>query len=326
MVTPLEIIRPTGKNVTRPKQGGGGMALINAVLCDRYTEALAVAHKCESNRLEFEWQSLPTFLPSLRNELGARLVKPTHARCLPDFARADAAADAFCSMLVMPPEVPLSQPMAIEMLSVLYGTLSKRKKDEDETAMLACAELFNPVNNVIGESTGLWEPVSTRPIVLALAVKARIAKSPFVAASELREEMRKVEYKLHTLYHNVKKWLELMRKADEILFEYDRAAWDAAYARVGRDVVRAMLGMEDGWENECDDGEESPLLPYWRALDDLLKAKKPPPQHIAAAPKPPPERKRIAAAPKPPKRIAAARKRSETKRAKPKQEVKSALM
>jgi hypothetical protein len=71
------------------------------------------------------------------------------------------------------------------------------------------------------------------------------------------------------------------------VFVFDRAAWDAAYAHVGSEVVLAMrdsLYGEEPGEDE-DTGEAIAPSPRWQALDDLLKTKKPSPKRIAAAKK-----------------------------------------
>jgi hypothetical protein len=277
MVTSIVEIIPGGNSVARHKQAGGGMALINHALGD-FAEAIAVAHQCGKESAHSQQVGE---LPTLVSLTGAHripivfdAVKRSHIRLLPDYAKASAAWGKLL-MLTLPPQVPVSHTMAIEMLSVLYGTLSKRKKDDDETAMMACAELFNPIDNILGESTGLWQPISQHPLVLALAIKARIATSPFVAASELREEMVRVRNKLRLLCNQTEAWLDWMKAADRTLFEHDRPAWHTAYARIGSDVVEAMQRAAYGEEpDEDDDGNSIAPSPRWQALDDLVRTRK----------------------------------------------------
>jgi hypothetical protein len=62
-------------------------------------------------------------------------------------------------------------------------------------------------------------------------------------------------------------WLELLTKADEIIFAFDRPAWDAAYAEVNSKiplVMQAQLFDEESYE-------DSEATPRWQALDDLTK-------------------------------------------------------
>jgi len=262
---PVEVI-PAGKNLARRKQGaGGGMTVINETFTE-YIDAITIANRWSQ---ETEYPKAGTGLPTLVYVDGSEQIpslfdalKRTHARLLPDCARANFASDQLLQMLVLPPDIPVSYDMAMEMLGVLYGALSKRKKDEDATAMMACADLFNPIDSILGESTGLWQPVPKHPLILALAVKARIAKSPFVSPSELREEMIAVQKKLRLLFNGLERSLEWLRKADRYLFDHDRAAWEAAYTRVGTALYMPPPGE---WDEEDE--------PYHYALEKLWEAK-----------------------------------------------------
>jgi hypothetical protein len=127
----------------------------------------------------------------------------------------------------------------------LFATLSKRKVDDDNAAMLlaSCADLFNPMNDTIGSPSRLWKPVSKHPVVLALAVKRLIATSKFMPApSELRDTMELVVEKLSSLGACTQMFIEAVEKADAIVFAFDRPAWNASYARVSSQVPLAMQG------------------------------------------------------------------------------------
>jgi hypothetical protein len=265
---PLVEIIPAGKNLARRKQAAtGGMTVINDALTE-YIDAITIADRWSQ---ESEYPKVAAELPTLVGVRGSErtptvfdALKRTHARLLPDCARATFGHLKLVEIMIMPPKIPVSYDTAIEMLGVLYGALSKRKKDEDATAMMACAELFNPIDSILGESTGLWESVPKHPLILALAVKARIAKSPFVSPSELRTEMITVWNKLGLLFNGLDRSLEWLRKADRHLFDHDRAAWEVAYTRVGSDVPLHMP-PPGCWEDEDE--------PYRHALEKLWKVK-----------------------------------------------------
>jgi hypothetical protein len=191
---------------------------------------------------------------------------------------------------------------ALAMLNVLFAAIGKRKNDEESMILLAAAaDMFNPVNDVLA-SAGLLDPVidgsdefkSVKPInrhpaILAIAIKKLIATAKFTSCAELREAMADVQHVV-----GVKQWhlgfmTEAIDRADAMLFEKDRAAWDEIYANVDSKVVLAMrewseLAGEGPSEDEDENGnpEYSPS-PRWQALDDLVKAK-------AAIPKSEPRR------------------------------------
>ena len=57
------------------------------------------------------------------------------------------------------------------------------------------------------------------------------------AVVELREALDKVQQKLAFQKGYLGQWLETLARADTIVFEFDRAAWDAAFANVSSDVL-----------------------------------------------------------------------------------------
>jgi hypothetical protein len=242
-------IVPAGKNVVaRRKQGISGMLVISEALSN-FVEPIGVAGCCAS-----EWHELERYRLWVTEDVANERRKALHARLLPNSGQAHNASHAF-QILRLPPDEPVTHLMAIQMLGVLYGTLGKRRKNEDETAILACADLFNPDDEVLGKATGLWKPVPKHPLILALAIKTRIAKSPFVSPSELRDEMMNVQEKLMSLDRGLDHWLEWMRTTDRHLFAHDRVAWEAAYTNVDSSTVLAMVppvSKMDAYEAELD--------------------------------------------------------------------------
>jgi len=85
--------------------------------------------------------------------------------------------------------------------------------------------------------------------------------------SELREAMKLARGKLDALAGYAGEWLELLKEADEIIFAFDRAAWDAVYANVDSKVPLAMRG--DFYFDE--DGDKP--LPRFEALNVLWEQK-----------------------------------------------------
>jgi hypothetical protein len=81
----------------------------------------------------------------------------------------------------------------------------------------------------------------------------------------LREALAAVERKLSTLAAVVDQWLARAERADEIVFEYDRRAWTAAYAAMNSKVA---LAMRDRLVEEPADNDQSPST-RWQALNAL---------------------------------------------------------
>src|SRR5262249_23580259 len=119
---------------------------------------------------------------------------------------------------------------------------------EADTALwlATCLDSLNQNSNVIGESLGLWKPIAQHPAVLALAVKTLLARQRFLPAPcELRAAMLEVQDKLRSLRLHAWAWLKSLVEIDELLFARDRAAWRAAYERLGGEVALAMTGYID---------------------------------------------------------------------------------
>ena len=118
--------------------------------------------------------------------------------------------------------------------------------------------------------------VPTHPLVLALAIKQLMAEKTFEPAeSELRAALEKVEQRLTLHRSYLSGWLGRLERADEIVFTFDRPAWDRAYANVHSDVPRQMRArlFEDGPGEPNEDGNEIPPSPRWQALNDLWETK-----------------------------------------------------
>jgi hypothetical protein len=218
-----------------------------------------------------------------------------------------AEMDAACEMLqqVTSGHPPVDRVTALSMLNVLFAAIGKRKNDEESAILLTAAgDMFNPVNDVLGCITGV-EAINRHPLVLAIAIKQLIATAKFTSCAELREAMEKVVHSIGISVWHLEYMIATIERADDLLFEKDRATWDAGYARADRETIlmlhrRAEFAGEGPSEDLDENGEpEYPASPRWLALDGLLKAKAP-------------ERKRIAAA----------RKRGNVKRSSPKKRSK----
>jgi hypothetical protein len=134
---------------------------------------------------------------------------------------------------------PINRDVAVQMLGTLIETFSKRKA-ENVALLASCADLFNPVNDIIGR--GLWKPVSKNPAVLAMAIKYLTRTSKFMPTpKELIDAMDVVKSRILLCIHKLSEWVKLMDRADRILFELDRPAWDAAHESSSDDVINALL-------------------------------------------------------------------------------------
>jgi len=273
-----ELVRVPGQGLaptTSARKKGQGLALINSELED-FEQAMTMAHECQK---WMQQSDVNTYLGCERG-LEAKFLeraKKVHGLWFGAVPEAMTAHYHLLQVCCFPPDVPITRGVALQMLSVLFGTLSKKKSDDENAAMLlaACADLFNPINDAVGEASGLWKPISKHPLVLALAIKRLIATSVFSPSpSELRDAMNLAKERLSALGSYAGQFLALINKADEIIFTFDRPAWDAAYADVRSGIPLEMQGMLFGEEPDADDdGNAIAPSPRWQALNDLWEAK-----------------------------------------------------
>lgn len=292
----LDIIEAPGKGLARrsPKKGAKGLALINATVAD-IAQPLTIADQCRSPGIDTylaDDVADGDFTVSCIDRASLlKQAKRVRTHLLRDLADVKAAHNSLFRVTFASEKV--SYEIAVGMLSALYGALSKKKSDDENSGALmeASADLFNPVTDVVGRASGLWKPVSKHPAILALAIKRLLATQVFTPSpSELIEAMKHVEDRLGCLEHYANQWLESLYRADDIVFTFDRPAWEAAYANVSSKIVRMMQERLCGEEpGEDDDG--NPIAPSqrWQALDDLIKAKEAP-QRVAACKKSPAKR------------------------------------
>jgi hypothetical protein len=185
--------------------------------------------------------------------------KPVHGRLLPQIARARAAYRLLLEV-ECPIGLEITQAQATALLCYLFAAKAGGKRTSEQSAakLAACVGIFSPSNNALSAALGLWKPVSRHPLVLALAINTLMAERTFEPSEpELREVMSKAEKVLSTKFMYLGELLKKVTQADKILFEFDRVAWDAAYASVGADVITAMM-----W----DDASDSPRLQALEAL------------------------------------------------------------
>jgi hypothetical protein len=161
----------------------------------------------------------------------------------------------------------ITDEIALTMLTVLFGAVGKAKGGDAQILLEACIDMFGS-SDAIGAATGLWRPVSTHPVILALAVRQLINTAVFTSVAELRDAMLDAQRSIIQLTKAAERWLDLLRVSDRVMFEFDRAAWMQAYAHVGADVV---LTMQDSDEAGDEDGIE-PAAPRWAALETMRKA------------------------------------------------------
>ncbi|MEY9183136.1 hypothetical protein ABIG06_004717 [Bradyrhizobium sp. USDA 326] len=204
--------------------------------------------------------------------------KVNHARMLRRAAAVNAAHTALWTVahphMVATPVVTVH--IAHMMLSVLLRSVGKVKNVETEALLAECIGMFDPTSDVVGKATGMWVPISKHPVILALAVRKLIYGSVFTSAEEFRKAMLAARGTILHLVSDTESWSGLLRNCDRCVFEHDRVAWDAAYARVGADVARVMQDSdEEGYED--DDGEYVPPSPRWAALQAMIGAGNEPP-------------------------------------------------
>jgi hypothetical protein len=264
MKNDLAIVSGGGKALARPS-AKAGLAAINSPL-EEIVGPLDVAVRCER------------FMAEQREYLGGAeplsdryldRARQVHASLLPNVAVVDEAYTALCKIIAPRHGELISYGLAVKMLSMLFGALSKRKSDDaDENAravLAACAEMFDPISDSIGASTGFWKPLPKNPAVLALAVKKLLVAQIFTPSPcELRGAMREVHERINRRAGSLVEFLSLLNRADQTLFAFDRAAWAEHYVHVN---AAAVLVMATTAEYADDDDDRA------RALDQLFEAK-----------------------------------------------------
>jgi hypothetical protein len=256
-----DLIKFPGSGVAVRPTKKAGTALISATL-DRVAAPLQVAGQCRSELRDVlrKVGEHRYYLPDAKFNHGrmlsrAALVSRTHTALLP----------VVYPHIVATPTITAET--ALAMLTVLFRGVGKAKNVETNTLIANCVAMFDPRSDIIGEATGLWTPVSSHPVILALAVKKLLYNSVFTSAAELRTAMREARNSILWLSQDTERWLALLQASDRVLFEHDRAAWDLTYQNVGADVVSVMQNPEEAGD------DDEPASPRWSAQEALRLAK-----------------------------------------------------
>ena len=200
--------------------------------------------------------------------------KNIHARWLRRYPDLCAARSAL-SRVLWPIQDRIDHASALRMLAQLFAALGLKKNDAENAMLLAsAADIFSPLDGLIGGATRLWAPVSGHPLILALAIKKIIATAKFTSCAELREAMDEARHAISLRSWAVDYLENIVHRTDEILFDHDRATWEAHYSNVASAVPELMLpGSEGPGYYEDDDETPIPPSPRWTALDNIRQQK-----------------------------------------------------
>jgi hypothetical protein len=290
MVTNAVTIMP-GKALAHRNTGsavatimGAGLALIRDQLSDNVVEHFVVAKRCGVALDHVHWLHLCA-------HASADYVEKAKAYYRAALPRAAHVADAasFLKELRHPHE-PITYAQANAMIHVLFASMTGKLR-EDAAAMIklaACAEIFSPANNALGQALDLWEPVSTHPVSLVLAIKELKANRRFEPnEAELREALGKVETKNAGLERNAREWLTRLRQTDALMFATDRDGWSAAHAAADSAATAAaqMREADNGgayaeavqamWEEKYDREQAAAAEKYHRELAEQEQTNRP---------------------------------------------------
>jgi hypothetical protein len=266
------LVKMPGKGVARPSSSkGGGLDLMNQAI-KHFAPALAI-----SNRYSVRWQASICTIGIVGEPRSVETARKIHDGFLAAMAEMDRAYKTVHGIMSGHPEVDRAS--ALSMLNVLFAAIGKRKSDDESIILLnAAADMFNPVNDVLGCITGV-ERINRHPLVLASAIKKLIATAKFTSCAELYKAMQSVEHFIGIQAWHLDFMIERIHTADAMLFEEDRAAWNEAYTNVDSKVVLLMREWSELMgEGPCEELDENgnpeyPPSPRWQALDDLVKAK-----------------------------------------------------
>jgi hypothetical protein len=213
-----------------------GLGLIREQLGDHVVEHFVIAKRCGGALGDVQW------LHRIGDHSWAvEGAKAYYRSGLPHAAHVAGAASFLREL--RHPDAPITAGQATAMLHVLFASMTGKLR-KDEAAMLKlteCAEIFSPSNNLLALALELWEPVSTHPVSLALAIKELKASKIFEPnEAELREALGKVETKNAELERDAREWLSRLRQTDALMFETDRDGWRAAHAAVDSEATAQM--------------------------------------------------------------------------------------
>ncbi|MDE5461152.1 hypothetical protein [Bradyrhizobium sp. CSS354] len=264
-----ELIRIPGGGVAVRPTKKAGHALIAATL-DAVHPPLSVAGQCR-NELRGELERVRDGLH--RYDLPA--AKANHAKML---QRAALVRQAHVALLAVAyPHIvrtpTITPEIALAMVGVLFRGVGRAKGVEANALTASCVAMFDPRSDLVGAATELWTPVSTHPVVLALAVQKLQFNTIFTSTAELRTAMQEARSSVVWLVQATERWLDLLRTSDRLLFEHDRAAWDLAYSNVGADVVLTMQDPDEAGYEGDDECAPEPAAPRWTALEAIRLAR-----------------------------------------------------
>lgn len=197
----------------------------------------------------------------------------------------------------------LDRKSAAAMIAAMLGGFGAKTDKDVLIAMLDMIE-----GDEIAIASGLWQPLHLSPAGLALACRQLIATAKFVPKpAELHAACREAQNRLHWAHDAADKLVDFVRRCDAVLLQFDHDEWEKPYLTPkDQPVLQRMLDLHDIYgdgsdafdEGDCDD--DGNLRHPFAALLEAEKAKLPGPEEASEEQQP--------------KRLAAARKRSETKR------------
>jgi hypothetical protein len=273
------LVKMPGKGLASSAPKGDGLVAMNQAL-ECFAPALAI-----SNRYSLQWgASICTIGVGDVPGRSVDVARKIHRGFLAALAEMDRARETLRQVTRGDP--PVEHMTALAMLRVLFVAIGKRKSDEESALLLAAAaDMFHPVNDVLGFFTG-EDAINRHPLVLAIAVKRLIATEKWTSCAELREAMAKEAKFISRDVWHLEYMAAAIGRADDMLFEKDRATWDETHVRVDAAIERLMLSELEDLESPYvdDDDVSQPGSPRWQALDEMLKAKQQPePTRLAAS-------------------------------------------
>ena len=124
--------------------------------------------------------------------------------------------------------------LVLKMLSVLYGALSRKGGDSENTQMLilSVARIFDPVTASVGATTGLWKNVPRHPVILALAIEYLLRKSTFAPTpSEVFAACELARDRLREAVHEAWRWMQRFLENEAVFRKRCPDEWRRAYLR-----------------------------------------------------------------------------------------------
>jgi hypothetical protein len=181
---------------------------------------------------------------------------------------------------------PLERELALAMVDFLLEVLGKGKANDAGALLVACANMFNPAMDDINKQLHSRKAMPRHPVILALAVQEWLQTNKWAPSpQELRSTVREIFRRMHNLHYHVEEWLNLLDRADLIVFVQDRSDWESIHAKAltfieergagASKLARELVEYLGECESDCPDEADVRHCLFEKRFEQLDRACQP---------------------------------------------------